>query len=242
MVGPNHGGKFDFIGWAGLSKSNPSLFYSSSTVITLFKAYISILLNHVNIYTGVAYKNDPTILAWETGNELGGYFLGGGAPPASWTSQIANFIHSLAPKHLIIDGADGLIDSSGTLRNQGFQVGAVDMISDHFYPAEDWLFTKDKGIMASQTPKHFFVGELDWTGQKGGDTLSSFYSTLEGIPGSGSMIWSAFGHDPKCCKFVTHGDGYSLLYPNGNTASLQNNVLQSRTYLRFLFYCSYMGT
>ena len=54
--------------------------------------------------------------------------LGGGAPPASWTSNIAAFIQSLAPNHLIIDGADGLVDSSGNLKNQGFQVAAVDMV------------------------------------------------------------------------------------------------------------------
>jgi len=39
------------------------------------------LLNHVNTYTCLAYKNDPTIMAWETGNELD--------PPTSWTQTIS---------------------------------------------------------------------------------------------------------------------------------------------------------
>lgn len=34
--------------------------------------YIVNFVTHVNSYTGVAYKDDPTIIAWETGNELGG--------------------------------------------------------------------------------------------------------------------------------------------------------------------------
>ncbi|KAM0754756.1 glycoside hydrolase [Meredithblackwellia eburnea MCA 4105] len=220
-----HGGKYDFIGWAGLSKSDGNQFYTSSAVVKIFKAYISVLLNHVNTYTGVALKDDPTILGWETGNEYGGYMLGGGAPPASWTSSIATYVKSIAPNHLVFDGTDGLVDSSGNLQNTGFGVSNVDGVTDHFYPALDWLLTKDKGLLASQTTKNYFVGELDWTGQQGGDTLSSFYTILEGMSGSGSMIWSVFGHDANCCDYVTHNDNYSLLYPNGNTKALQAQIL-----------------
>lgn len=36
--------------------------------------------------------------------------------------------------------------------------------TDHFYPAEDWLLTKDIGLMNGQS-KSYYVGELDWTGQ-----------------------------------------------------------------------------
>lgn len=76
--------------------------------------------------------------------------------------------------------------------------------------------------MNSYPSKVFFVGENDWTGlvrpplpscplplrlgleqtltnaipheQKGGDDLDTFYSTIEKMDGSGSMMWSIFGH------------------------------------------------
>ena len=35
-----------------------------------FKEYVTVILNHVNEYTGIAYKDDPTIIARELGNEL----------------------------------------------------------------------------------------------------------------------------------------------------------------------------
>ena len=54
--------------------------------------------------------------------------LGGGAPPASWTSQITAFIRTITPNHLIVDGADGLVDFNGALQNQGFQVAGIDMM------------------------------------------------------------------------------------------------------------------
>lgn len=40
--------------------------------------------------------------------------------------------------------------------------------------------------------------------QKGGDDLDTFYSTIENMDGSGSMMWSIFGH----------GAFPSLLFPS----------------------------
>lgn len=54
--------------------------------------------------------------------------LNGGAPPASWTKNIAAYVDSIAPNHLFIDGADGLTDLDGNLKNRGFDVSAVDMV------------------------------------------------------------------------------------------------------------------
>jgi hypothetical protein len=42
-------------------------FYTDPRVIGGFKQYIKALLNHVNRYTGVALKEDPAIMGWETG-------------------------------------------------------------------------------------------------------------------------------------------------------------------------------
>jgi mannan endo-1,4-beta-mannosidase len=40
------------------------------------------------------------------------------------------------------------------------------------------------------------------------------------------MIWNVMGHDAQCCNYVQHNDGYSLLYPDGNSAADQANILQ----------------
>lgn len=39
--------------WAGADTSDASQFYWNDDVIKIFKGYISVLLNHVNTYTGV---------------------------------------------------------------------------------------------------------------------------------------------------------------------------------------------
>jgi hypothetical protein len=77
----HHGGKHNFTDWRGLSDENQ--FYTNPLVISDFEQYISVLLNHINSYNGIAYKNDPTILAWETGNEL--------SAPAHWVQTIATY-------------------------------------------------------------------------------------------------------------------------------------------------------
>ncbi|GAA5898520.1 uncharacterized protein JCM6883_003341 [Sporobolomyces salmoneus] len=220
-----HGGKYDFIGWAGKDTSDASQFYYSKSVVQMYKDYISVILNHVNKYTGVRLGDDPTILAWETGNELGGYMLGGGAPPKAWTENIAAHILSLAPNTLVADGTDGLVDTTGALVNTGMAATGVDLVTDHFYPALQWLLEKDRGYM-SYYSKSFYVGEFDWTGIHGGADLDTFYSTIENMEGSGSMMWSLFGHDAQCCNFVEHHDGYTLGYPNADSSELQSAALK----------------
>ena len=89
------------------------------------QAYLHHLLNHVNQYTKVALKDEPAILAWETGNEL---HEGSGVPFTNWTQAIAGYLRSeLGAKQLILDGRAGM--SPAAVHGNP----DVDMLSDHFY-------------------------------------------------------------------------------------------------------------
>jgi endo-1,4-beta-mannosidase len=92
-----HGGKHVFTDWEGVPESE---FYTNEAVIDHFKEFIARILNRVNTYTGVAYKDDPTILAWESGNEL--------QAPQAWTSMIAAYVKSIDSHHLFMDGNYGI--------------------------------------------------------------------------------------------------------------------------------------
>src|SRR5439155_2112220 len=109
------GGKHNFTDWRGISDENQ--FYYNPQVISDFETYIRTLLNHVNTYTGIPYKDDPTILAWETGNEL--------QTLTSWTQSISTYIKSIDKKHLVIDGRYGIDPNAAGLTN-------VDILSDHY--------------------------------------------------------------------------------------------------------------
>ncbi|GAA6004062.1 uncharacterized protein JCM10292_005861 [Rhodotorula paludigena] len=205
-----HGGKCNFVDFAGLSRDrNCAKFYESKVPIRYFTEYISRIIQRRNPYTGLTYGNDPTILAWETGNELGGYINAEMWPPASWTNAIIDTIRKYDSQHLIIDGSGGFWNYSTKATAPGLTVPRVDLMSDH------------------GAKKGFFIGEYDWTPTGSSVSLEDYLAVIEGSGAYlGDMIWSVFGHDDECCAFVKHQDGYSLYYPNGGTAGENANALR----------------
>ena len=64
-------------------------FYNDPVIVQDFKDYITKLLTHRNQFNGLTYAEDPTIFAYETGNELGGPIFGDKNVPRKWTADIA---------------------------------------------------------------------------------------------------------------------------------------------------------
>ena len=56
----------------------------------------------------LSLAEEPTVLAFETGNELGGWGLNSNPPPISWVTEIAAFLKELAPDTLILSGTYGV--------------------------------------------------------------------------------------------------------------------------------------
>ncbi|KAJ3099549.1 hypothetical protein HDU97_002950 [Phlyctochytrium planicorne] len=118
------GGVEDFTAYYGKPKN---AFYTDEEIILGFEALVSHVVQRVNTVTGVKYSDDPSILAWETGNELGGYE--GYKIPAAWTGRIARTIKAVDGNHLVSDGGyqvNGWEDA--VLADQ-----MVDMHSGHYY-------------------------------------------------------------------------------------------------------------
>lgn len=221
-----HGGKYDFIDFRNADPSNAgSSFYTNRAVQGSYLAYVGQLLRRVNPYNGLTYANDPTILAWETGNELGGYIEAEMWPPASWTRSVVSYIAAYDSNHLIIDGTNGFYNYTTKARSQGLQVPGINIVTDHGYPRNTALISTEYDITAPYA-KNFLIGEFDWTTTQSSQSLAAYLSLIESWkPNVGDLAWSVFGHDAQCCNFVKHNDGYSLYYPNGNSAADEANVL-----------------
>ena len=199
-----HGGRGTFTMWRGVNDMEQ--FYWNSAVIGDFEQYIYQVLNHVNVYTHRAYKDDPTIMAWETGNEL--------RAPTSWVQRIATYIKSIDTHHLVMDGNDMNSGENSNMKGD-LMLNMVDMYTGHYYPLSvDRL--KWQAQQARQANKVYVVGEYDWTGQHGGDSLANFLHEVEQNTAiSGDLFWSLFGRDDMG-QYVQHSDGYTLHYPGDN--------------------------
>lgn len=210
-----HGGESIFTTWggypdspdAGANAANNSVqrmaeshFYTDQKVIGAFQAYVAHLLDHVNPYTGLAYKNDPTIMAWETGNELWT------ATPA-WTQNLASFIkHTLGARQLVADGsaADGM-----TVANAAIDAPDVDIVGGHFYPVDVGWMTNDAAIAAAHG-KAYVVGEFAWSDAAATNALIAAVQSDPNI--SGDLYWTLMPHLENGTP-EPHGDGYAMYSP-----------------------------
>ena len=105
--------------------------------IDSYKLLLTHLLNRVNSITGKRYGDDPTILAWETGNELQHNLKGNIPPPGEWTVEVAQHLKSLAPRTLVMDGSFAKADSvDRSYAPEVLKSKSVDAISYHYYGGE----------------------------------------------------------------------------------------------------------
>ncbi|KAJ1334320.1 hypothetical protein BSLG_008155 [Batrachochytrium salamandrivorans] len=109
----------------------PEEFFTDAQLIQDFKDLLKFMLNRRNTVNGIRYGDDQSILGWQTGNELGGWE--GKPPPAAWTIEIAQFIKSLAPRTMVIDGTMGGHNLKGRVPREVLQTPFVDVISNNYY-------------------------------------------------------------------------------------------------------------
>jgi mannan endo-1,4-beta-mannosidase len=116
-----------------------SRFYTHEAANAAYRRYIEMLINRRNGYTGVRYRDDPTIMAWQLGNEprpgrgeAGKRNLG---VFTKWVGETADYIRSLDPNHLISTGNEGLkgsIESAETFLNI-HRFASIDYLTAHLW-------------------------------------------------------------------------------------------------------------
>lgn len=156
-----YGGKTQYVKWAwnegiGISSSNDSFFFDPS-IQTYFKNYIKAVLTRKNTITGIEYRDDPIIFAWELMNEprcmsdpTGDTFL-------DWLKEMSTFVKAIDDKHLVTVGYEGFYGSKnakssinpsdweatlGTDFIRDNEIPTIDFASFHMYP-DQWLKVDD---------------------------------------------------------------------------------------------------
>jgi mannan endo-1,4-beta-mannosidase len=156
-------------------------FWSDAQVIADFKETVRFVLTRVNTRTGVMYRDDPTILAWETGNEL--------QCPHEWTRQIAGYMKELDRNHLVLDGRQ-----AGVLERESLENPHIDMLQTHHYendPREMIAHIRRSAAMA-RGRKPYHVGEFGFL------TTAGMTAVMDAIVEeriAGGLVWSLRSHD-----------------------------------------------
>ena len=161
---PDYGGIGSYASWLGLP--NKLLFFTDARAQDLYRRYVAHIVNRVNTVDGIAYKDDPTVFAWELMNEPRSdcaddptpdhrYCDPSGSTVRSWISTMGAYVKQLDPEHMVATGGEGhgfVPTGSG---GQGIQwardnegdgnapylvqnVPQVDFFTFHPYPNASW--------------------------------------------------------------------------------------------------------
>ncbi|MDP3684568.1 MAG: cellulase family glycosylhydrolase, partial [Ignavibacteria bacterium] len=192
--------------YAAFREKEKDTFWTDTLLISDFKKTIDFVINRKNTYTGVLYKNDKAILAWETGNELD--------CPFEWTKEIAGYMKSLDTNHLLIQGIRGV-----DLTQEAIDEPNLDILTTHHYGDPKYSLEK---IVANQQKvvgkKPYFIGEY---GIIPTQDIQAITDTIINLNLAGGMLWSirnrnregGFYHHYEYNNFESYrGAGYS----NGN--------------------------
>lgn len=158
-------------------------FWTDPEIIADFKKTVSFLLNRRNTYTGKLYKDDKAILAWETGNEL--------YSPYSWTKEIAAYLKSLDPNHLVWDG---FYIGNREIQPEALADPNIDIVSSHHYPAPNRSMLADVERFHKQIAgrKVYVLGEFGFVPVEEMRKILDAVIT-KGV--AGAMVWSLRFHN-----------------------------------------------
>ena len=205
---PNVRGVDEFAAWSG--KTAPGAFWIDPEVKADFRALIDFLANRRNTVSGILYRDDPAILAWQLGNEFDSYAPDRKLPAGlwkqaitGWSLEMAAYLKQVDPRHLVME--------AGGDREAMLASPAIDVMSVHLY--EYWnrlgggetdlatCLRKELAVCAGRKP--LIVDEF------GLATLDNVRNLMEAIRRSdvvGGLIWGLRVHR-RDGGFYFHNEG-----------------------------------
>jgi hypothetical protein len=226
----DYGGVSQYLNWVGVNPTNHDEFFTNVQAIALYENYINHIVSHENSITGVAYKNDPTILAWDIMNEPRA------TDPtviASWANTIAGYLKQQDANHLVTISLDKPTTEASL--QSICQSKSIDFCSVHIYPQEASIdsyqsladekqaLQSDK-IIANSINKPIVVTEtgtdkstMPW-GQNSLTVLQETLSAIDADNYSGWLIWNYSQNPDTTFGFSPSGtDNYNLSSLNNLT-------------------------
>ncbi len=188
------GGIGEYAAFRGKSQND---FFTDLSVRADFKKTIEYVLNRKNSLTGIKYKDDKAILAWETGNELR-------ETTAEWLKEIAATIKQNDPNHLLLDGTQ--VVGGQPIKDHGLNEPNVDMVCNHYYGSDLTAQSVQRDAEKARGKKVFLVGEFGLPPlDQAQPILSSMLEAIVSSQAAGGLVWGFRGHRREG-GFYYHGE------------------------------------
>jgi mannan endo-1,4-beta-mannosidase len=237
------GGMNQYVQWSPTASSHDD-FYTDQWCRDTFKAYINHFLNRVNNFTGVACKDDPTIMMWELANEPRCQSDPSGTTLQNWIDEMASYIKTLDPNHLVSTGEEGFYSggsgwmysgSQGTNYIANHQSQYIDACSFHLYP-DHWGLSRDQCLQwieehvedaHEKVGKPVYLGEFGWQVDRNASNAeqqmdtrnqvyTDWYNRLAETNSDGAMFWLLSGHEDNGILYADY-DHFTVYYSEDNT-------------------------
>lgn len=180
----------DFMRMAGIDPAGKTLlqWYQSDAVKAVYEDHIWNMVTRKNTYTGVAYRDDPTIMMWDVINEprcpgcMEDWMQ---SAHQAWLKDVGTYLKNAVPNQLVAAGTEGYFMDSA---NVGWNPGA-----GAYCEGEDW-------VAVSQ------LAPIDVT-------IAHIYDRqMEAIP----PTWRKAGFDDFVTFFVKYLDAHERAARNAN--------------------------
>jgi mannan endo-1,4-beta-mannosidase len=148
----DYGGMRQYVEWfLGLPDDttgdavNHDRFYNDARIRNCYRAYAAHVIGRRNRYTGLAYRDDPTIMTFELANEPRNRSDKTGATVLAWVREMSALVKRLAPRQLVAVGDEGFYGDptnvdypystfEGDRWLEFLRLPAVDYGTFHLYP------------------------------------------------------------------------------------------------------------
>ena len=201
---PDYGGMSQYVTWfLGLPDDvygdavNHDRFYTDRGIKAAYRAYARYVTHRRNPYTGLRYRDDPTIMTFELANEPRCRSDKSGRTLLAWADEMSRWVRKQAPRQLVAVGDEGMYgfagnadypysDYEGVRSRDLLALPAVDYGTYHLYP-QNW------GAAAQADPvawgRQWIADHLSPTAQRPGSRRSSRSTGSRWTPGRGSQTW-----------------------------------------------------
>ena len=242
------GGMDQYVTWYGLP--NHDQFYTDARIRQDYKNWVSTLANRTNSITGVKYRDDPTILAWELANEprcINGTLPTSGTCTTqtlvTWATEMSAYIKGIDPNHLVAVGDEGFLNwnrpsdwpyngADGVDHEALTSVPGIDFATYHVYPDSwgkdvTWVtqWIKDHTTAQATHGKPVILEEFGYSNQSGRSAAYQTWTDTARTQGqSGWLFWILTGIQDDGQLYPDY-DGFRVTYPSDHAAVLRTAAI-----------------